>query len=70
MLALLKDIAATTDITFLCVTHEMNFARDVSDRVMMFDSGRVIEDAPPDKLFSDPDHERTRSFLQAVLERG
>ena len=70
VLALLKDIAAATDITFLCVTHEMNFARDVSDRVMMFDGGRVIEDAPPDKLFSDPDHDRTRTFLQAVLERG
>lgn len=70
VLALLKDIATTTEITFLCVTHEMNFARDVSDRVMMFDGGRVIEDAAPDKLFSDPDHERTREFLRAVLERG
>ncbi|MDY6996803.1 MAG: ectoine/hydroxyectoine ABC transporter ATP-binding protein EhuA [Actinomycetota bacterium] len=70
VLALLKDIAASSDITFLCVTHEMNFARDVSDRVMMFDAGRVIEDAAPDKLFSDPDHERTRTFLRAVLERG
>ncbi|HEX2130285.1 MAG TPA: ectoine/hydroxyectoine ABC transporter ATP-binding protein EhuA [Actinophytocola sp.] len=70
VLALLKDIARTTDITFLCVTHEMGFARDVSDRVMMFDGGKVIEDAAPDKLFSDPDHERTRLFLQAVLERG
>jgi polar amino acid transport system ATP-binding protein len=68
MLALLKDIARTTDITFLCVTHEMNFARDVSDRVLMFDGGHIIEDAPPDKLFSEPDHERTRSFLKAVLE--
>lgn len=70
VLALLKDIATTTEITFLCVTHEMNFARDVSDRVMMFDGGRVLEDAAPDKLFSDPDHERTREFLRAVLERG
>ncbi|MFC4856676.1 ectoine/hydroxyectoine ABC transporter ATP-binding protein EhuA [Actinophytocola glycyrrhizae] len=68
VLALLKDIAKTTDITFLCVTHEMGFARDVSDRVMMFDHGHVLEDAPPDKLFSEPDHERTRTFLQAVLE--
>jgi polar amino acid transport system ATP-binding protein len=67
MLALLKEIAQTTDITFLCVTHEMNFARDVSDRVLMFDGGQIIEDAPPDKLFTEPDHERTRSFLQAVL---
>jgi polar amino acid transport system ATP-binding protein len=70
VLALLKDIASTTDITFLCVTHEMNFARDVSDRVLMFDHGQIVEDAPPDKLFSDPDNERTRTFLRAVLERG
>ena len=70
VLAVLKDIASTTDITFLCVTHEMNFARDVSDRVMMVDDGEVIEDAPPEKLFTDPDHARTRSFLRALLERG
>ena len=69
VLKVLKDIAATTDITFLCVTHEMQFARDVSDRVLMFDRGRVIEDAPPEKLFTDPDHERTREFLHAVLDR-
>ncbi|HEY7591770.1 MAG TPA: ectoine/hydroxyectoine ABC transporter ATP-binding protein EhuA [Actinophytocola sp.] len=70
VLKLLKDIAETTDITFLCVTHEMNFARDVSDRVLMFDAGQIVEDAPPDKLFTEPDHERTRTFLQAVLDRG
>ncbi|TNC22108.1 ectoine/hydroxyectoine ABC transporter ATP-binding protein EhuA [Amycolatopsis alkalitolerans] len=69
VLAVLKDIASTTDITFLCVTHEMQFARDVSDRVMMFDHGQVIEDGPPDKLFTDPDHDRTREFLHAVLDR-
>ncbi|MQA24410.1 MAG: ectoine/hydroxyectoine ABC transporter ATP-binding protein EhuA [Micromonosporaceae bacterium] len=70
VLHLLKDIADSTDITFLCVTHEMQFARDVSDRVMMFDSGRVLEDAAPEKLFTDPDHERTRGFLHAVLDRA
>jgi polar amino acid transport system ATP-binding protein len=69
VLKLLRDIGESTDITILCVTHEMGFARDFSHRVMMFDGGRVIEDAPPDKLFTDPDHERTRSFLHAVLER-
>jgi polar amino acid transport system ATP-binding protein len=69
VLALLRDIASTTDITFLCVTHEMGFARDVSDRVMMFDHGQVVEDAPPEKLFTEPEHERTRTFLRAVLER-
>jgi polar amino acid transport system ATP-binding protein len=70
VLALLKDIAADTEITFLCVTHEMNFARDVSDRVLMFDHGQIVEDGAPDKLFTEPDHERTREFLRAVLERG
>jgi polar amino acid transport system ATP-binding protein len=69
VLTLLGRIADTTDITFLCVTHEMGFARDVSDRVLMFDHGRVIEDAPPERLFTDPREERTREFLQAVVGR-
>ncbi|OKJ41619.1 ectoine/hydroxyectoine ABC transporter ATP-binding protein EhuA [Streptomyces sp. CB01580] len=67
VLELLSDIARNTDITMLCVTHEMNFARDVSETVLMFDSGRVIESGSPEKIFSDPEHERTREFLAAVL---
>ncbi|MHA6617137.1 ectoine/hydroxyectoine ABC transporter ATP-binding protein EhuA [Pseudonocardia sp. DLS-67] len=67
VLALLRDIGESTDITILCVTHEMGFARDFSHRVMMFDSGKVIEDAAPQKLFSEPDHPRTQEFLKAVL---
>ncbi|WP_030806403.1 ectoine/hydroxyectoine ABC transporter ATP-binding protein EhuA [Streptomyces sp. N2A] len=67
VLDVLRDIAHTTDITMLCVTHEMNFARDISDCVMMFDSGRVIEFGPPEQIFSEPEHERTREFLSAVL---
>jgi len=67
VLAVLKDVAANTDITMLIVTHEMQFAQDVSDRVMMFDSGHIIEEGHPDKIFSEPDHDRTRKFLQAVL---
>ncbi|MXM63366.1 ectoine/hydroxyectoine ABC transporter ATP-binding protein EhuA [Streptomyces sp. HUCO-GS316] len=67
VLDVLRDIARTTDITMLCVTHEMNFARDISDQVLMFDSGRVIESGPPEKIFSDPEQERTREFLGAVL---
>ncbi|WP_033288476.1 ectoine/hydroxyectoine ABC transporter ATP-binding protein EhuA [Amycolatopsis jejuensis] len=69
VLRVLREIATTTDITILCVTHEMQFAREVSDRVMMFDHGQVLEDAPPEKLFTDPDHERTREFLRAVVDR-
>lgn len=67
VLDVLRDIAHTTDITMLCVTHEMNFARDISDDVLMFDAGRVIESGPPEKIFSEPEHERTREFLSAVL---
>ncbi|MEU9155476.1 ectoine/hydroxyectoine ABC transporter ATP-binding protein EhuA [Streptomyces sp. NPDC048417] len=67
VLDLLRDIARTTDITMLCVTHEMNFARDISDQVLMFDSGRIIEAGPPERIFSEPEHERTREFLSAVL---
>lgn len=69
VLKLLKDIATTTNITFLCVTHEMQFARDVSDRVMMFDHGQVIESAPPEELFTAPNHPRTQEFLHAVVDR-
>ncbi|MEU1475880.1 ectoine/hydroxyectoine ABC transporter ATP-binding protein EhuA [Streptomyces sp. NPDC005760] len=67
VLDVLRDIAHTTDITMLCVTHEMNFARDISDDVLMFDAGRVIESGPPQKIFTEPDHDRTRQFLSAVL---
>jgi polar amino acid transport system ATP-binding protein len=67
VLDVLRDIARSTDITMLCVTHEMSFARDISDRVLMFDEGRVVESGSPEKIFSDPDNERTREFLSAVL---
>ncbi|MFE2428319.1 amino acid ABC transporter ATP-binding protein [Streptomyces sp. NPDC059373] len=67
VLDVLRDIAQATDITMLCVTHEMGFARDISDQVLMFDGGRVIESGPPERMFSEPEHERTRDFLGAVL---
>ena len=66
VLDVLRDIARSTDITMLCVTHEMNFARDISDRVLMFDAGRVVESGPPEQIFGAPRHERTRDFLGAV----
>jgi polar amino acid transport system ATP-binding protein len=67
VLAVLKELAETTDITMLCVTHEMGFARDVSDRVMMFDKGQIVEAGPPRQIFEGPENERTKSFLSAVL---
>ncbi|TDC25510.1 ectoine/hydroxyectoine ABC transporter ATP-binding protein EhuA [Streptomyces sp. 8K308] len=67
VLDVLRDIAHSTDITMLVVTHEMSFARDISDAVLMFDQGRIVESGSPDKIFSDPEHDRTREFLSTVL---
>ncbi|HLS73244.1 MAG TPA: ectoine/hydroxyectoine ABC transporter ATP-binding protein EhuA [Actinomycetaceae bacterium] len=67
VLTVLRDIAENTDITMLIVTHEMQFAQEVSHRVMMFDHGHIIEDAHPKDMFSNPREQRTKDFLQAVL---
>jgi polar amino acid transport system ATP-binding protein len=67
VLSVLRNVARDTDITMLIVTHEMQFAAEVSDRVLMFDHGRIIEEASPEVMFSDPEQERTQAFLQAVL---
>nr|WP_141868509.1 amino acid ABC transporter ATP-binding protein [Enteractinococcus coprophilus] len=67
VLQVLRDVAATTDVTMLIVTHEMSFARDVSHRVMMLDGGKIIESADPETIFTNPAKERTKKFLAAVL---
>ncbi|GAB2474145.1 ectoine/hydroxyectoine ABC transporter ATP-binding protein EhuA [Promicromonospora xylanilytica] len=67
VLGVLRNIAETTDITMLIVTHEMQFAREVSNRVLMFDGGKIIEEADPDTIFTSPTHERTKEFLRAIL---
>jgi len=69
VLNVLRELANTTDITMLIVTHEMAFARDVAHRVLMFDHGQVVEEGPPEQMFSEPRNERTRTFLRAVLEQ-
>jgi polar amino acid transport system ATP-binding protein len=58
---------AREGMTMMVVTHEMGFAREVADRVVFMDDGVVVEEAPPAQLLSDPQHERTRRFLQMVL---
>ena len=57
-------------MTMVIVTHEMGFARDVADRVCFLDSGRILEQGPPRQIFSAPGHERTRRFLQRIIESG
>ena len=54
---------AEEGMTMLVVTHEMNFARGVANRVIFMDRGEIVEAAPPDEFFNDPKHERTRAFL-------
>lgn len=54
-------------MTMLCVTHEMGFARNVADRVVFMDGGRIIEMGEPGDFFDNPKHERTRAFLERIL---
>jgi len=57
-------------MTMLIVTHEMGFARDVADRVAFLDEGRICEISPPSQLFAEPEHPRTKQFLQRIIESG
>ena len=56
-------------MTMIVVTHEMQFARDMADKILFFDGGRVTESGAPDDIFSNPQHERTREFLKKVETR-
>ena len=58
---------AEDGMTMLCVTHEMGFARSVADRVIFMAEGRIVEQAPPQEFFSNPQHEKTRTFLGPIL---
>lgn len=66
VLALMKQLALERQ-TMIVVSHEMQFAREVADRVVFMDEGRVIEQGPPDELFTNPQDERTQRFLRKVL---
>lgn len=69
VLAVIKNLREQ-GMTMLIVTHEMSFARDVADRVCFLDGGRILEEAPPEKLFSSPENPRTQQFLQRIIESG
>ncbi|MFF7333251.1 amino acid ABC transporter ATP-binding protein [Streptomyces sp. NPDC090306] len=66
VLAVIKDLA-TSGTTLLVVTHEIGFAREVADRVVFIDEGRIVEQGPPAQVLDNPQHERTRDFLSRVL---
>lgn len=66
VLGVIRRLATTTSMTMLMVTHEMRFAREISDRVVMFDQGQVVEQGPPEQIFGNPTQERTKKFLEIV----
>jgi putative amino-acid transport system ATP-binding protein len=66
VLSLMKQLAAERQ-TMIVVTHEMQFARDVADQVVFMDDGGIVEQAPPEELFTAPKDERTRHFLRKIL---
>jgi polar amino acid transport system ATP-binding protein len=65
VLDLLRDLAQT-GTTMLIATHEMNFARDVAQKVVYLDGGVLVEQGTPQEIFSNPQHESTRLFLERV----
>lgn len=67
VLGVLSRLAHETAMTMLIVTHEMNFARDISDRVLFFHEGVILEEGSPDQIFAQPSEPRTREFLKSVI---
>ena len=68
VLKVMKDLAAS-GLTMLVVTHEMGFARDISDRIVFMADGIILEDSTPEELFNNPKHERTRAFLTRAMDK-
>jgi general L-amino acid transport system ATP-binding protein len=66
VLDVMKELAQS-GMTMLVVTHEMGFAREVADRVVLFDEGRIVEMGTPQHFFDNPQHERTKLFLSQIL---
>ena len=64
VLGVIQRLSQESDLTLLLVTHEMKFARDISDRVCFFDKGEIVEQGPPEVLFEQPREIRTREFLK------
>jgi len=68
VLNVIRTLSAEHDLTMLMVTHEMRFAREISDRVCFFDGGKIQEQGTPEQIFGNPQLERTQQFLHAVTE--
>ncbi|MEH7116295.1 amino acid ABC transporter ATP-binding protein [Neobacillus vireti] len=66
VLAVMKDLAKE-GMTMVVVTHEMGFAKEVGDRILFIDQGKILEEKPPEEFFTNPQHPRTIDFLSKVL---
>ncbi|HEX6128214.1 MAG TPA: amino acid ABC transporter ATP-binding protein [Candidatus Limnocylindria bacterium] len=69
VLNVIRELAAT-GMTMVIATHEMGFARDIASRVVFLDEGRILEEGPPERIFSAPTEPRTREFLQRIIDAG
>jgi polar amino acid transport system ATP-binding protein len=69
VLEVIRELART-GMTMILATHEMGFARDIADRVSFLDDGVILEEGPPDRMFSEPQHPRTRQFLERIIAAG
>jgi polar amino acid transport system ATP-binding protein len=69
VLNLIRELAGE-GMTMVIATHEMGFARDIADRVCFLDAGVILEQGPPEEIFTAPSHPRTRRFLQRIIEAG
>ncbi|TCT25097.1 amino acid ABC transporter ATP-binding protein (PAAT family) [Melghiribacillus thermohalophilus] len=67
VLEVIKDLAREGDMTMILITHEMDFARDISDRIVFLDEGRILEQGSPDKILENPDSPRIRQFLSRFI---
>ena len=70
VLNVIRHLNSAHNLTMLMVTHQMGFAKEISDRVCFFYGGRIAEQGPPEQIFGEPQNERTRQFLSAVLDAG
>ena len=69
VLNVVRDLAAS-GMTMVIATHEMSFARDIASRVIFLDDGQILEEGPPEQIFTEPREPRTRAFLQRIIEAG
>jgi polar amino acid transport system ATP-binding protein len=69
VLSVIKELA-DEGMTMLIATHEMGFARDIANRVCFLDEGRILEQGSPERIFTSPEHPRTRQFLQRIIAAG